>query len=67
MWVVGRRWEFDEGVKAVVEVGALDDVVGQEIVRVPHEQVLVFGRDMVREGRSCEQLSYGHERACNPE
>lgn len=46
VWVV---WccdgKLDVGIKAVVEIGTFDDEVGEEVVRVPEEEVLELAGD----------------------
>lgn len=41
-------WQVDVGEEAVVEIGAFDDEVCEEVVSVPQKEVLVVARDVVR-------------------
>lgn len=45
----------------MVEIGAFDDCMGQEIVEAPDEDPVVFCWDRFGESFVCEELSRWHE------
>ena len=59
---VGRSGrELDVGEEAVVEVGAVDYEVGEEVVGVPEEEVFEFAGDGFGEGVGGEELGCWHQ------
>jgi len=62
MGVVGSDADGFVREEAVVEVGAFNNAVSEEVVGAPDEDPVVFPRDRLWEDETCDNLGRWHER-----